>query len=93
MTITWHGITLAPDDDGVYRPTAPVGFPVSLEEGEECWLAAVGGGQRRHEGATPEEALDYAAAVTIGRATLEIERWRELRQKLWDVADAEEGDR
>lgn len=88
--ITWRNITLAPDDDGVYRPTAPVGFPVSLEEGEECWLAAVGGGQRRVEGATPEEALDEAAAVTIGRATQEIERWRELRQRIWDAEEVDQ---
>lgn len=84
MTITWRNITLAPDEDGVYRPTAPVGFPISLEEGEDCWLAAVGG-HRRHGGTTPEEALDKAAEITLAKAGAESFKWAELEQKIRGV--------
>lgn len=83
-SITWRGFTLTPDEDGVYRAHGSVAVPfsVSVSESEEGWLAAVGGWCPMTEGATPEEALDRAAANTIARAEREIVGWTELARKI-----------
>ena len=82
-SLTWRGFILTTDEDGVYRTHAPgAPFPISASEVEDGWVAAVGGWHRVVFGKDHEEALNRAAADTLRRATVEIERWSKLSEQI-----------